>query len=168
MERIALAREYRVAEWLRDAYLELTKKMPLDLEDLRPAEPYSSTNSLDEKWEATSKDRETLARIFYLQTKVAASIITSNGSSSYCSKCSQNYGGLYLCLCKCRVLAMVDETFRGEMKGYPDYVEYPLPRKLPPVSISYLCPLKKNCIANSTNSTELPISLFSSNKKRKH
>ena len=53
MERIALTREYRVAEWLRDAYLELTQKTPLDLEELRPEVPCS--NPQDRNWQADAK-----------------------------------------------------------------------------------------------------------------
>jgi hypothetical protein len=148
MERIALAREYRVAEWLRDAYLELTQKKTLDFEELiRPAEPYS--NPLDRNWEADAKrlearirDWETLARIFYLRTKVAASIMSFPAHNYYnCTDCFMAYGGPYsnACLCKCRILALVDEAFRGELESLrenPGYVEHPLTRKLP---ISYLC-----------------------------
>ena len=143
MERIALAREYRVEEWLRDAYVELTQKSPLDFEELRPAEPHS--NSLDGNWEATSRDWETLAKILYLQTKVAASIMSFGGSGHYCSPCDTWFGVSYKCLCKCRILAMVDEAFRGELESLKEnleHVEHPLPSsKLP---LSYLCPLKIN------------------------
>ena len=139
MERITLAREYRVAEWLRDAYSELIQKKTLDFEELRPAKPYS--NPLDrnweadaKKWEATSRDWETLARILYLQTKVAAFF---DGSKYYCKKCRMDFGGSYdsadsdACLCKCRLLAMVDEVFREELESYPGYVKLPFPCKLP-------------------------------------
>jgi hypothetical protein len=140
MERVALAREYQVVEWLRDAYSELTQKTPLDFENLQPAEPYS--NPLDgnweadaKKWEATSRDWETLARVFYLQTKVAAFITSFSGRRYHCDECRMDYGGSSAsagpCLCRCRLLALVDETFRGELKIYPGYVELPLPRKLP-------------------------------------
>ena len=120
MERIALAREYRVAQWLRDAYLELTQNKTLDFEELRPA---------------TIRDWETLARIFYLQTKVAASAMALVGSYDRCRKCGMDYDMSYLnaCLCKCRVLAMVDEVFRGELeslKENPEHVEPPIPSKL--------------------------------------
>ena len=59
-ERIALEREYQVAEWLRDRrdlYLELTQKESLNFEELQPTEPYSSSesNSLDKDWEADAK-----------------------------------------------------------------------------------------------------------------
>ena len=40
MERIALEREYKVAEWLRHVYTELTQKRPFNFEELQPAEPY--------------------------------------------------------------------------------------------------------------------------------
>jgi len=134
MERITLAREYRVAEWLRDAYLELTQKTPLDIEELRPAKPYS--NPLDrnwevdvKKWEATFRDWETLARISQLQTKVATSIASITGYN-YCRVCYMNYGSSYRCLCKCRLISMVDETFREELENFresPGHVEHPLP-----------------------------------------
>ena len=134
MERITLAREYRVTEWLRDAYSELTKIISLDFEKLVPEEPYS--NPLDgnweadaKKWEATSRDWETLARIFFLQTKVAASITSFNGCNYHCDECGMEYGRSRLC--ECRLLAMVDEAFRGELASYPGYIELPLPRKLP-------------------------------------
>jgi hypothetical protein len=127
MERIGLAREYRVEKWLRDAYLELTQKSPLDLEELRPAEPYSNGNSesspLDRKWKATSKDWETLARISNLQTKVANSVINLPGRY-HCRDCAMNYGGSYSCLCKCRLLDMVDETFRGELESLRENPEH--------------------------------------------
>jgi len=128
MERIALAREYRVPEWLRDAYLELAQNTPLDFEGLRPAEPYS--NALDrnweadaKKWEATSREWETLARILYLQTKVATSLTSLSGSKD------MEYGVSYsnASLCKCRLLAMVDEAFRGELESL-GHVGHPLPR----------------------------------------
>ena len=135
MERIALAREYRVAEWLRDAIFELIQKSPSEFEELLwPANPYS--NSLDGNWEATSREWETLARIFYLQTKVAA----ASGARYFCSQCGNYVDGSSLC--KCRLLLMVDEAFRGEfenLKENPEHVEHPLPCKLP---ISYLCALK--------------------------
>jgi hypothetical protein len=127
MERIALAREYRVAEWLREAYLELTQKTPLNLEELRPAEPHS--NSLDGSWEATSRDWETLARISHLQTKVAICILMTN-PNLYCQKCRVHYGVAYKCLCKCSLLSMVDEAFQGELDSFrenPGHVEHPLP-----------------------------------------
>jgi hypothetical protein len=115
MERIALAREYRVAEWLRDAYLELTiQKETLDFEELLlPAEPYSKLLNRNgetdsKKWKAISRDWETLARISQLQTKVATSLTTDR----YCP-CCECYGGSYYStgLCKCRILAMVDGAF---------------------------------------------------------
>jgi hypothetical protein len=169
MERITLAREYRVAEWLRDAYSALTQKKPLDFEELRPAEPYS--NPLDrnweadaKKWKATSKDWETLARILYLQTKLAAFITSyTNGCNYHCDKCGMDFGGSYpsadACLCKCRLLALVDESFREEMESYPGYVELPLPGKL---SILYWCQI---CIANSADG---PLAALPKMKKGKH
>ena len=154
MERIALAREYRVAAWLRDALLELTQKRPLDFEEVRPAEPYF--NSLDrnweadvKKWEASIRDWETIARVFHLQTKVAAST-KSFATSSHCLQCSEDYDGSWggssskACLCKCHVLSMVDEAFRGELESLREnlgHVELPLPGMLP-ILVSYLCPLK--------------------------
>ena len=167
MERIALAREYRVAEWLRDAYLELIQKAPSDFEELWPAEPHSNSEADAKKWEATSRDWETLARIFYLRTKLAAPIIASRCYSSYgCDSlgCNGSYSEAYPC--KCRLLPMVDEAFRGELgslKENPGHVEHPLTRKLP---ISYLCPLKKQlCIANSTNSAA-PFEVSGGSKKK--
>ena len=114
-----------MGSWLQDAYLELTQKLPLDFEALRPVEPYS--NSLDrnweadaEKWEATSRDWETLARISHLQTKVAIAIMSLvTGARSYhCYDCNMDYGVSRKCLCKCRLLAMVHEAFRGEWEGF--------------------------------------------------
>ena len=139
-----------MAEWLRNAYLELIQKSPSEFEELWPAKPYS--NSLDGNWEAASREWETLARIFYLQTKVAATIISSGGTGNYCSKCAISppmWGGSFDSssngrLCKCRLLPMVDEAFRGEfesLKENPEHIEHPLPCKFP---ISYLCPLKIN------------------------
>jgi hypothetical protein len=120
MERLAFAREHRVAEWLRDAYLELAETKPLDFENLRP--PHS-INPLDrdweadaKKWEAISRDWETLARISRLQTKVATSIMSFNGTY-YCCLCKMNYGTHCERLCKCRLAAMVDEAFRGELES---------------------------------------------------
>ena len=153
MERIALAREYRVAEWLRDAYLELTQKTPLDLEGLRPEEPYSSySNPQDrnwetdaKKWEAVSRDWEMLARISQLQTKMGI-FIASSGYYYYCQTCNPPglvYPNTKKTLCKCRVSAMVDETFQGELeslKENPEYVEPPLPCKLSIlVSFFFVC-----------------------------
>jgi len=158
MERIALARKYRVAEWLRDAYVELTPKVPLNFEELRPAEPHS--NSLDTNWEETARDWETLARILYLQTKATAEL-KALGSNYHCSACHRDRD-IYSpfgsgppspneCLCKCRILTLVDETFRGELeslKENPEHIEHPLP-------------------SNSTNSAELSISLGSKKKGKK-
>ena len=137
-----------MVEWLRDAYAELTQKKTFDFEELQPTGPYS--NPLDrnqeadaKKWKATSRHWETLARIVNLRTKVAT-FITSFGDRRYhCHECGMDYGGSFssaeACLCKCRLFAMVDEAFRGELESYPGYVELSLPRKLP---ILYLCPLK--------------------------
>jgi len=137
MERIALARKYRVAKWLRDAYVELTPKVPLNFEELRPAEPHS--NSLDTNWEETARDWETLARILYLQTKAAAEL-KALGSNYHCSACHRDMFSPFgsrppspndsECLCKCRILALVDETFRGELeslKENPEHIEHPIP-----------------------------------------
>ena len=151
MERIALAREYKVAEWLRDVYLELTQKESLNFEELQPTEPYSSSesNSLDrdweadaKKWKAISRDWETLARISQLQMKVANSIASFNGYH-YCNQCYMNYGMTYRCLCKCRLSALADEAFKEELenlKENPKQVKRPVRRK-PPISY-YLYPLK--------------------------
>ena len=111
MERIALAREYQVAEWLRDVYMELTQKESLNFDELQPTEPYSSSESnlldrdleADAKiWKTISRDWETLAGISVLQTKVANSIASFNGYH-YCNKCYMNYGMTYRCLCRCRL-----------------------------------------------------------------
>jgi len=134
MERIALAREYRVAKWLRDAYLELVQQNPLNLEELRPAESYSDSlvrnwEADAIKWKATSTDWETLARISHLQTRAAISSM-SFGGVNHCRECRMDYGIYKRCLCKCRLLSMVDEAFRGELesfKEYPGHVEHPLP-----------------------------------------
>jgi len=140
MERIALAREYRVAEWLRDAYLELIQKTPLDLEGLRPAGPPSNRLKRNweadaKNWEAISRDWETLARIFCLQTKVTASIKSSGGAQYHCDDCGMEYGGYYsdAYLCKCRLLAMVNETFQSELESL-GYDGNPLPRTNSPSS----------------------------------
>ena len=123
MERIALAREYRVADWLRDAYFELTQKTPLNFEELRPAEPYyspldRSPEADTKKWEETFKDWETLARISLLQTKVVTKILSfSREDCHYCTDCKISYGVPYRSLCKCRILAMVDEAFGEELKS---------------------------------------------------
>ena len=127
MERIALAREYRVAQWLRDAYLELTQNETLDFEELRPA---------------TIRDWETLARISQVQMKVKMS---PNFTIYQCPYCHYYLNSNGCMRDECRVLAvtaMVDETFRGELeslKENPGHVEPSLPCKL---LISYLCPLK--------------------------
>ena len=112
-----------MAEWLRDAYLELTQKTPLDFEKLRPAEPYSIP--LDGNWEAVanewkeiSRDGETLADILYLhwQLKVTASISLTN-RNYYCNQCHMHFGASYGCLSKRLILAIVDEAFRGELES---------------------------------------------------
>ena len=130
MERILLAKEYRVAEWLRDAYLELTQ------ERLWAREPYSNWETDAKEWEATtSRDWESLARVFYFQAKVVASFIdTGPFSYEYDMGCNQQCDGLYADtrLCKCRLLPMVDEAFWGELESLRE----PLSCKLP---ISYLC-----------------------------
>jgi hypothetical protein len=121
-----------VAEWLRNGYLELAQKRPLEFEELRPAEPHS--NPLDQNWEVdarkwkmTARAWETLARICYLQTKAAA----FSRSDSYCHQCCMYYGpSRDSFLCKCNLLPMVDETFREELeslKEIPEHVEHPLP-----------------------------------------
>ena len=147
MERIALAREYRVAEWLRDACFELAQKAPLDLEGLRPAEPHHSNPLVDRNWEATSRDWETLARIFYLQTKVAAFIKSISGSNYSCYNCDMDFGGSNAdaCLCKCRILRLVDETFRGELESLGGHVERLPPRKLP-IFIFQAVSVERNCV----------------------
>jgi hypothetical protein len=156
MERIALAREYRVAEWLRDAYLELSQETSLDLGVLRPTEPCSNPDDRDweadaKKWEAVSRDWEMLARISQIQMKAALELANSrisSNSANYkcCTQCSMySYSNRCMMTANCRVLAitaMVDESFRGELESLrenPEHVEPPLPCKLP---ISYLYPLK--------------------------
>ena len=106
-----------MVEWLRDAYVELVQKTPLDLED-------------SELQPTTSIDWETLARISNLQTKVAISIMSFDGDDYECDECNMEYGGSYPkgCLCKCRLLSMVDEAFRRELEIYPGYIKLPLPR----------------------------------------
>ena len=137
MERIALAREYRVEEWLKDAYLELTQSPPLNFEKIRPAEPepYSESNKPDrdweadvEKWKAVSKDWETLARISQLQMKVVASIASLTRSQKYCGVCRISFGTPYKPLCKCVLSPLVNEEFREELeslKKNPEQVKYP-------------------------------------------
>ena len=106
-------------DWLRDAYSELTgtQKIPLDFKELRPAKPYSNGDppSVDGKKEATSLDWETLARISNLQMKVVTFINSFAGNRYRCTECAMNYGGSHPtgCLCKCRLLAMVDEAYRA-------------------------------------------------------
>ena len=135
-------------EWLREAYLELAQKAPLDFKKLQPAEPYSSPldgnwEENSKKWEANSRNWEMLTRIFYFQTTVASIISSFAGCRYYCDTCGMYYGGTYLlgdaCLCNCRLLAMVDKAFREELKSYPGYVElkYTLPSKLP--ILYYIC-----------------------------
>jgi hypothetical protein len=153
MERIALAREYRVAEWLRDAYLELTQTTPLDFEELLvrpPAEPYSDPLDRNweaeaKKWEAISRDWETLARIAQLQTKVATtSISLPIGTLGYyhCYECGMNaFQNTNARPCKCRVLSMVNEAFQAELenlKENPEHVEPPLPCKLPNIISNFV------------------------------
>ena len=140
MERIALAREYRVAEWLREACLEFIPKKPLNFDELRPAEPYSSSNPLDrdwetnaKMWEASSRDWETLARISQLQTKMVAHLLSLRGDGYYCT-CVGDLVYEDDHLCKPHLLKMVDEAFKGELENLsenPVCVEHELPRKLP-------------------------------------
>ena len=143
MERIALARKYRVVEWLRDAYLELIQKKTLNFEELLrpPADPDS--NCTDRNWEEDAKKWETLARISQVQIKVAVSF---DGGHYRCCGCNTSYGGSYPNghLCKCRLLRLVNEAFREEFESLredTEHVEHPLPRKLP--ICHFLCPLKK-------------------------
>ncbi|KAF8812868.1 hypothetical protein BYT27DRAFT_7251456 [Phlegmacium glaucopus] len=151
LERISLAREYRVAKWLRDGYLELSRKMPLEFDELRPAEPYS--NPLDRNWEADAKrwevaarTWETLARICYIQTKAASSNghpIDEPHPSSYCNQCGIYYSDSF---CTCRLSSMVDEVFReelGSMKENPDHIEHPLPWDIPESPIDLKATKKK-------------------------
>ena len=145
MKRIALAREYRVAEWLQEACLDGIRQKPLDFDELQPSEPsYSESKSeIDRDWEADAKqwkaisrEWETLARITQLQMKVATT--TPQTDNDYCQECKMFYGVSYRCLCKCRLIALADEAFGGELKSLKqisDHVEHPLPCKLP---ISYL------------------------------
>ena len=147
MERITLAREYRVVDWLRNAYLELTQRRSLDLDsdELRPTEPYSSNNgeSADDsnrdwetdakQWAAVSREWETLARISQLQTKAAPSLSANlNYSAYYCPICNTNsYQSSRVC--KCRILDLVNEAFREELESLKenlDHVDPPLPCKL--------------------------------------
>jgi len=137
MERISLAREYQVVEWLRDAYLELTQKIPLDFdsEELRPAKLYFTRDPLDRNWGPSSMHWETLAKISNLQMKVATSIMSFASNRYHCDECAMDYGGSYSgypngCLCRCRLSFMVDEAFRRELEGYPGYVEFPPPSPL--------------------------------------
>jgi hypothetical protein len=153
MERIALAREYRVAEWLRDACLELIQTTPLDFEELlvRPAEPYSDPLDRNweaeaKKWEAISRDWETLARIAQLQTKVGTCSPTDIQGYYRCYECGMNaYSSTGKNYCRCHILDMVDEAFRAELenlKENPEHVEPPLPCKLP--NIISICDRLKN------------------------
>ncbi|KAF8800854.1 hypothetical protein BYT27DRAFT_7262582 [Phlegmacium glaucopus] len=106
LERIALGREYRVAQWLH----------PLD----------RNWEADAKRWEAVAMAWETLARICYIQTRVAASI--NNSCNTYCSPCGISVGPSYPgnFPCKCRILPIVDEVFReelGSMEEKPNYVE---------------------------------------------
>ena len=98
-------------------------KKPWDFEELRPAEPYSKPLDKNweadaKKWEAAFRDWETLARISNLQTKVIASIMDLSPHHPYhCKKCGMQYGLKKRCLCKCRLLAMVDEALQGELES---------------------------------------------------
>jgi hypothetical protein len=129
MERIGLAREYRVAEWLRDAYSELVRTSPSDLEKLLPTEPYSD-NWDAKKWEAISRDWETLARLFLLKTKIDP---IGPGKWQICDgSCARGPGDP----CNCRVLwvlSMVNEAFREELEGLREDLDL-LSRKLPLLS----------------------------------
>ena len=154
MERIALAREYRVAEWLRDAYFELSQKAPLDLMKLRPAKPHSNPlvdREADAKmWEATYRDWETLARIFCVQSKVAAFTKSISGNNYSCYNCDMDFGGSNADarLCKCRILRLVDEIFQGELESLrekPEHGEHPPPRKLP-IFIFQAVSVERNCV----------------------
>jgi hypothetical protein len=120
-----------VAEWLRNAYLDLTRKTPLNFEELRSSEPYTNRDSRN--LEARSIDWETLARISNIQTKMTISILSGNHYNCDCDSDS-GYGaypdGDYFC--KCQILFMVDEAFKGELeslKENPEHVEHPLPCK---------------------------------------
>ena len=77
-----------MAEWLRDAYLELSQKTTLDFEELRLKEPLACSNPVDrdweadaKKWEAASRDWESLARISQIQLKAANSQTPSYNTS---------------------------------------------------------------------------------------
>jgi hypothetical protein len=152
MERIALAREYRVEDWLRNAYLELTQRQSLDFdsEELRPAaEPYSNGESDTrdweaeaKRWEAVSRGWETLARISQLQKKA---VLPADVTDFYCDQC---FGHAYPGgpLCDCQILDVVNETFRGEfesLKENPDHVDPPLPCKLSKIIIIFYFVEKK-------------------------
>lgn len=114
--------------------MELAQKKPLDIEDLRPAEPSSTNDNLLErnceedakKWEATFRDWETVARIFYLQTKITASVnINTDSRRRHCRNCGSDFGGSSTrILCKCRLKRLVDEAFRGELESLGENLEY--------------------------------------------
>ena len=134
MEKISLAKEYRVVEWLQDAYMELTLKTfsSLDIEELRPAEPYhGDSNPQDrdseadiKKWEPTVKDWEMLLKISRLQTTVAFKLMSNFKGRFHCANCDKDYGSDYKSLCKCRLLVLVNETFRRELESFRESPEH--------------------------------------------
>ena len=139
-----------MADWLRDAYLELSQKTPLDLKALRPEEPCSNPEDRDweedaKKWEAISRDWETLAKISLVQMKAANarippySLVGTTATYNYntCSRCGRfSYYSSSCMNGDCgisTITAMVDETFRGELESLrenPEHVDHPLPREL--------------------------------------
>ena len=150
MERIALAREYRVADWLRDACSELVLKKTSEFDDLRPKEPYSNLlggnwEANAKRWEARSRYWETIARISQVQTEAVSLQMSLRGISYRCERCEMVWGEDSP-VCKCQLLELVDEAFGEELKNlreYPEYVEHGFPSKLP---LSYPVPVENNFV----------------------
>ncbi|KAF8911652.1 hypothetical protein CPB84DRAFT_937594 [Gymnopilus junonius] len=136
LERISLARKYRVPDWLKDGYVEIAMKRPLQLEELLPRDSqFEELSDKDqnsalywkessEKWETTAQNWEAVARICTIQTNASTSAM--GYGEQYCDTCAKYYGNSYpdYPACKCRIGTMVEEVFRKELERLKDNVEH--------------------------------------------
>ena len=101
-EKISLAAQYKIVDWLRDGYTEMIQRPTLKIEDLRES-PFPLN------WETTAK-------LF-----CARESLISNYSNYVC--CGSWYGPSYTNPpkhCHCRIVATVDQNFKADFEAMGD------------------------------------------------
>ncbi|PPR06868.1 hypothetical protein CVT26_003992 [Gymnopilus dilepis] len=139
LERIALARKYRVPDWLKDGYVEIAMKRPLNVDELVghafPEQEGHPEDGQDtsaywkeraEKMEMFARSWEAVARICTIQTVASTTASQNAYGNQHCGTCNVYYGPGYpqLPLCKCRITTKVEEVFRKELEDLKQDTKY--------------------------------------------